>query len=168
MGASQSHCLRTRPRLLKLRLVCLRASNYDPSPSDKVARQVSNLLWGVDDPLPGSAALHSPTNMRRPHSETWHLSGAWPAAPHPGTRDSQGREKRPYLSTGSRFRQQYEPGGAALPVESRGRGSGSQRAAQPLDGKEHVGAALSSCPETLWRRFVKTRGVLDKKAYISL
>lgn len=60
-----------------------------------------------------------------------HLPGAWPVAPRLGPRDSKGREKKPYLSTGSRIRHQCEAGGlrcqSSLGAESVGQGGRRSR-----------------------------------------
>lgn len=140
------------PELLQPRLMCLGASNYGPRPSDTDVRQVSNPLGDsrtrCPAPQPPAAHQDAAASFRDPPPFR-----SVACRPPPGNPGFRGQRKRSYLSTGSRFRQQYEAGGTALPVESGGGGSGSRRVPPPLDA-EHVGAVMSHSPWILGRRFV--------------
>lgn len=57
--------------------------------------------------------------------------------------------------------------GAALPVDSRGGGSGSGRAPQSLDGREHVGEVMSNSPLDFKTRIRYKAGNSGGKAAIS-
>lgn len=81
---------------------------------------------GLRDPPAPTAPRTRGGLLRRSH-----LSGAKPVAPRLGTRDSKGREKRPYLSTGSRIGHQCGAGGlrcqSSLGAEGLGQGGRRSR-----------------------------------------
>lgn len=98
--------LRTRPRLLKPGLGCLRASNYDGRPSGTEVRQVSNLLWGrttrCPAPQPPAAPENAAASFRDP--PPFRSAACRPPPGNPGFRGQ--RKEIILLGTGSRFGQQ--------------------------------------------------------------
>lgn len=153
------HCPHIKPQLPQLRLGVVQSLNFRPS----LQSQTRN---GSPAPQPPTAPRTLGGLLRDPASFPKRSLPPAACRSRPGTWDSGGREKRPYLSTASRIRHQCESGGAARPDESGVGGPGSGLAPQFLDGREHVGKAMSNSPQVLRWGFVIMREKPQEKADI--